>query len=544
MKTKGKRVLTVALPIVAALVLAGCGGLGMVDVKLSMEKYDEAVADLDAYLAEHPDSADARARLGYAYLKKDRPADAVAQLERALTIRPGDSYAVLYLGLAHLKNGDLGRAIDVWQGFRDRTRPLVEEEIRRQLTLLMIAESQRAARKALAEEAKLAAAPPEADTYTVTYYQDLSPDRRLAAFQKGLAAMVITDLSRVEGIRVVERTRLQALLEEMRLGQTGIVDPATAPRLGRLLGAEHVVVGSLAVGSIQAVTTLQSTSRGAVAGSVSASVPEASFYELPGMIVRAISQMAGIQLSGGVQRAIGEPQTRSWQAVTYYGQGLDALDGGNWAEARNFFNRALQEDPAFALAREGAETSPPDSAPSVAALKSMSVPQIADTVETAVEDAREAQEAADKAAEAAVAAACFAYDTRVLMADGSHKRVIDVRRGDLVRTRDVETGRMVERTVSHKYRGDQDHYYRINRALRMTDSHPVLLEDGRWVNVEALRVGDRIAGLDGTVTVETIERVPHEHRVYYLGVEGTHNYFVSAYGTDFITVHNSSGGGK
>ena len=71
---------------------------------------------------------------------------------------------------------------------------------------------------------------PDSNTVAVCYYQDLSSGQESSGFQKGLAAMVISDLTKIKSIKVVERVRLQALLEEMKLGQTGIVDPKTAPR--------------------------------------------------------------------------------------------------------------------------------------------------------------------------------------------------------------------------------------------------------------------------------------------------------------------------
>jgi TolB-like protein len=45
---------------------------------------------------------------------------------------------------------------------------------------------------------------------------------------------------------VVERAKLGSLLEEIQLGQTGAIDPATAQKAGKLLGAEIILTGTLA----------------------------------------------------------------------------------------------------------------------------------------------------------------------------------------------------------------------------------------------------------------------------------------------------------
>ena len=66
----------------------------------------------------------------------------------------------------------------------------------------------------------------------------------LAPLSKGIADLLITDLGQNPGIRVVERENLQRLLDEQRLGQDGRVDDATAARIGKLLGAKHMVTGA------------------------------------------------------------------------------------------------------------------------------------------------------------------------------------------------------------------------------------------------------------------------------------------------------------
>ncbi|MDD4952421.1 MAG: tetratricopeptide repeat protein, partial [Desulfovibrionaceae bacterium] len=255
-----KRLLVLAAAA-ALLGLSACGPKYQAAMELGLKNYPEAINLYNQHLSQDPGDWKARGRLGFAYLKNGQFPESIKEYRDVLKQRPGDPFAVLYIGLAHLNNDQIGEAMDAWQGFNDPTQPLVQAEIQRQLTLLMIAKSQREAKKALEQEKSLSAAP-DPNAVAVCYYQDLSKDKSLAAFQKALAAMVITDLKKLGKVKVVERLRLQALLEEMKLGQTGIVDEASAPRVGRLLGAEHVVVGNLSVGSINAVTTVASASKG------------------------------------------------------------------------------------------------------------------------------------------------------------------------------------------------------------------------------------------------------------------------------------------
>src|SRR5438445_1188962 len=63
------------------------------------------------------------------------------------------------------------------------------------------------------------------------------------ALQKGIAGLMISDLAAGAAVRVVERDELQKLLDEQNLGAAGRVDPQTAAKIGKLVGARYVVTG-------------------------------------------------------------------------------------------------------------------------------------------------------------------------------------------------------------------------------------------------------------------------------------------------------------
>ncbi len=377
------------------LFLYGCSASMKADMALRQKNYPEAITLYENYLAQNPADTKARSKLGFAYLKTGQLDKAQTTLETALKESPDDPPTILYLGLTYLNQEKIDQAIVTWQGYRNRKQPLVEEEINRQLTVLLIVQSQREAQKALAQEEQLKTVKPKANTVAVSYYQDLSPDKSLRAFQKALTAMVISDLSKVKSLTVVERVRLQALLQEMKLGQTGIVDPKTAPRIGHLLGVENMIVGNLSLGSIKAVTTLQGNKK----GSAAATVGQEQFYELPGIIVQNVTGIMGTKLTDAEKKAIGIPHTTVYDAMIHYGEGLDAIDGGKWEDARNFFNMALQLDPKFRLAEEMRDGTPNPDAPGIMSLKSMPFQQLSTNVENSVNTAEAAQAEADKKAE-------------------------------------------------------------------------------------------------------------------------------------------------
>lgn len=62
----------------------------------------------------------------------------------------------------------------------------------------------------------------------------------------GLTGSLIHELHETECFRVVERQRLLAILEEMKLGMTGLLDPKTTKEVGRMLGVDAILFVNLA----------------------------------------------------------------------------------------------------------------------------------------------------------------------------------------------------------------------------------------------------------------------------------------------------------
>src|ERR1044071_4604383 len=64
----------------------------------------------------------------------------------------------------------------------------------------------------------------------VLYFDYSGKDDQLGLLRKGLAQMMISDLSAVDAIQLVERDRLEEILAELKLGQSHKIDPASAAK--------------------------------------------------------------------------------------------------------------------------------------------------------------------------------------------------------------------------------------------------------------------------------------------------------------------------
>jgi TolB-like protein len=61
---------------------------------------------------------------------------------------------------------------------------------------------------------------------------------------KGIMDLLITDLASTTKVRVVDRDRIQSILDEQKLTASGAIDGASAVKVGKLLGACYSIYGS------------------------------------------------------------------------------------------------------------------------------------------------------------------------------------------------------------------------------------------------------------------------------------------------------------
>lgn len=208
------------------------------------------------------------------------------------------------------------------------------------------------AKKAVAEEAALGA--PEArNTVAVLYFRNGTGDPKHDPLQKGIAVMLMTDLAQVPGLQVVERVKLQALAEELGLGSSGLVDPAGAPRAGRLLRARWLAGGQIAKGASAELalreTVLDVPSSGTL-GEPSAEGGLDQIFRMEKDLLFGTIALLKIEVPSEVRKRIEKPCTKNPAALIALARGIDESDRGNYAAAADHYEAAIREDPGVCLA--------------------------------------------------------------------------------------------------------------------------------------------------------------------------------------------------
>ncbi len=353
MITSRSRALAVA---VVCAVLAACATGGARTEVLSPAD----LAALEAQRAQQPTNPDMNLRLAKAYSAAHRFGDARAALATVLLQQPDNRVARAYLGFTYegLEQFDSARAV---YGELLAARPSgeVSRLLNGRLALLARKELHATARASLSREAELSRTPPDPNTVAVFPFRYTGQDSTLRPLERGLAALVVSDLSHVRSMRLVERERLQALLDEMQLTASGRVDPTTGARSGHLVGAGQVVQGQFQdlPGGLRLDMAMVRASDAQVAATGSGRDQLNLLFDIEKSVVFQLLSKMGVPLTPAESIAISERPTRDLQAFLLYSRGLEAQDRGDFRVASANFRAASQRDPSFQAAAQQAQSS-------------------------------------------------------------------------------------------------------------------------------------------------------------------------------------------
>ncbi|MBT3220474.1 MAG: hypothetical protein HN348_15415 [Proteobacteria bacterium] len=170
---------------------------------------------------------------------------------------------------------------------------------------------------------------------------------------RALAGMVLTDLASVESLQLVERERLDALIQEMALAEGGFLDPATAQRVGRGVGAKVVVLGSFSIvdGDFLLDARLVAVRNGRVIKAANAKGPLKDFVGVEKDVVAVLLEDLDVTLSNSeFRKLLLQAPTDHFDAFVAYGEGLQRQEEGALDDAKRSFEEAIELDPAFTQA--------------------------------------------------------------------------------------------------------------------------------------------------------------------------------------------------
>ncbi|MEV7523613.1 SpvB/TcaC N-terminal domain-containing protein [Streptomyces sp. NPDC091371] len=218
---------------------------------------------------------------------------------------------------------------------------------------------------------------------------------------------------------------------------------------------------------------------------------------------------------------------------------------GYGANAAKYGNMALDAAQAAKNAGNAA-----DAAKTAKAADTAPVPKAADSPPAPKPaDSGSAPKAPDNGAGSCGTGNSFTPGTLVVMADGNHKAIEQVRVGDTVTATDPVTGETGPRMVTALITGEgQKHLVEItvtnpgghSGKVVATDNHPFWAPElGKWVYAKEIVPGMLLQTGNGSYTQVGVVRAWTQHkRVHNLTVDDLHTYYVLA-GATSVLVHNA-----
>lgn len=205
--------------------------------------------------------------------------------------------------------------------------------------------------------------PPASDTKTFTIavmpFTNLSGQKEYDWLSIGIGEVLTTKLGNLSCLRLIERIRISEALKEIELGQTGLIDEADAPKAGKMIGAEKLVIGSFQISeqNIRIDARLLDVETGRVRVFAGANGELEKIFDVQDRIATSFLAALNVPLADEEKTLMAAKPTTSMEAFKLYSQAADiytpegrALDDDQRVA---LLNQSTQIDPTFAMAYAG-----------------------------------------------------------------------------------------------------------------------------------------------------------------------------------------------
>jgi len=204
---------------------------------------------------------------------------------------------------------------------------------------------------ATAAAAPLALDPPAPKTVAVLYFDNYTGKSDYDALGKGISSMMISDLSPVKEISLVERDRMQDLLKEIDLQHTKYFDSTTSVKVGKMVGAEYVVVGAFAAvdPQVRIDTRVVRVATGEIVKTAQVTGDQNKFFDLEKALADRLIDGLGIALNPEEAQQVAAKQQAdridALSTMTAFSQALALYDRQDYTGAMEKMGPAIRASP-------------------------------------------------------------------------------------------------------------------------------------------------------------------------------------------------------
>jgi TolB-like protein len=228
----------------------------------------------------------------------------------------------------------------------------------------MIGDADLQAKQAIAAENSIDAAKIPARSFAVMPFTVATRDTLLTPLGFGIADLLSSDLTRSPQLKLVDRLHTDAILRELALVDAGVTDPKSAPRVGKLMGARRLLIGSIMTarpGVVRLNARVVDVLSGTVQELTTADAPLDRIVDAEKELALLLFERLGITLTPAQRTLVDQKQTTQLAALVAYGRGVDADAHGDVVAALAAYGDAARIDVAFSAARTQAAAAAPAS---------------------------------------------------------------------------------------------------------------------------------------------------------------------------------------
>jgi TolB-like protein len=200
-----------------------------------------------------------------------------------------------------------------------------------------------------------AVAQDERNVVAVLQYENNTGDEKYRNLGRALSSMMISDLSVLEEIRLVERERLNELIAELDLQQSGYVDPESAQEVGLILGAQYVVAGAFitAEPEMRLDTRIAKVETSEIVTTAEVTGQSESLFELQQRLADEVVAGFGMVLTEQQRERLRSQQEANRidnvQTAILFSEALCLLDYGAYVDAFEVIQDVEREAPGSAI---------------------------------------------------------------------------------------------------------------------------------------------------------------------------------------------------
>jgi outer membrane protein assembly factor BamB/TolB-like protein len=215
----------------------------------------------------------------------------------------------------------------------------------------MDGDKRRFAAVVLAASMLCAAAPPpsKARRIAVLEFQNVTQEKALDWIGTGMKEELTSQLSQIPEFVVVERARLGDAIKELNFNRSQYVDPAAAQKMGKMLGAQSVVVGSYQKfeDTMRIHARLVDVETGEVKSPIRVDGSYKKFLDLESEVAKKlVAEMKGA-LSDSDRKQLETKPTSDLDAHRLFSDGVYFLRNDLVDDAVAQFDKALEVDPNY-----------------------------------------------------------------------------------------------------------------------------------------------------------------------------------------------------